>query len=168
MTTELKPPPITRDQIDALITATVDRAEGYTTEEHEAAEVVLRELLAIALEARDLQWQARVAELERDAARLREALVEYQAAQAMPKYGDYSGFVWPKIEMRKPGETAWGWICEKHGLGYQGGCICCQDEYERHRNQKDAEARYARDDTLKAADIKARAALSSEGKGAEG
>ncbi|MGE0350027.1 hypothetical protein [Hydrogenophaga sp.] len=93
--------------------------------------------------------------------RLVEALEEQQAAQAMPIYGDYSGFVWPKVEMRNPGETAWGWICEKHGLGYQSGCICCTDDWKRHQDDRDRAARYARDDALNEASKKARAALES-------
>lgn len=107
---------------------------------------------------------AELRRLDRVNAELVEALEAQQAAQAMPIYGDYTGFVWPKVEMRKPGETAWGWICEKHGLGYQGGCICCADEWKRHQDQKDREARYARDDALHAASNKARAALTSSNK----
>jgi hypothetical protein len=87
-------------------------------------------------------------------------LQEYVAAEEMTKYGDTSDFVWPKIEMRKPGETAWGWVCEKHGLGYQSGCICCHDEYLAHKERKDSSARYARDDALHDACKKARAAIS--------
>ena len=101
--------------------------------------------------------------LDRVNAELREALQAQQEAQAMPIYGNYEGFVWPKVEMRKEGEPSWGWICEKHGLGYQGGCICCSDDWKRHQDTKDREARYARDDALHAASNKARAALSSSG-----
>lgn len=90
---------------------------------------------------------------------LLEALQEYVLAEEMTTYGDASDFVWPKIEMCKPGETAWGWICEKHGLGYQGGCICCHDEYLAHKERKDSSARYARDDALRDARKKARAAI---------
>jgi len=86
-------------------------------------------------------------------------LQEYVAAEEMTKYGDASDFVWPKIEMRKPGETAWGWVCEKHGLGYQSGCICCHEEFVKHKERKDDSARYARDDALHDARKKARMAI---------
>lgn len=99
--------------------------------------------------------------LDRVNAELVEALQAQQNAQAMPVYGDYSDFVWPKVEMRTPGETAWGWICEKHGLGYTGACVCCDGEWKRHQDRKDREARNARDDALQAASNKARAALSA-------
>jgi hypothetical protein len=97
---------------------------------------------------------------------LLEVLKELQAAQEMTTYGDPSDFVWPKSEMRKPGETAWGWICEKHGLGYQGGCICCSDEFTRYKGRKDQEARFARDDALRAASAKARSAIAKATGGA--
>lgn len=83
----------------------------------------------------------------------------YLSAEAMTNYGDSSDFVWPKIEMRHPGQAAWGWICEKHGLGYQSGCIFCRDEFVRHGERKNREARYARDEALRAARDKARAAI---------
>jgi hypothetical protein len=79
------------------------------------------------------------------------ALHAYQAAQAMPIYGDSSDFVGGNITMREPGNSAWGWICDKHGLGYQSGCICCDDDRKRHSERKDREARYARDDAFRAA-----------------
>jgi hypothetical protein len=90
---------------------------------------------------------------------LLEALQEYVLADEMTNYGDASDFVWPKVEMRRPGEPAWGWVCEKHGLGYQSGCICCHDEYLAHKERKDDLARYARDDALHDARKKARAAI---------
>lgn len=93
------------------------------------------------------------------APKLLEALKEYENAEKMPTYGDASDFVWPKLNMRKPGETAWGWICEKHGLGYQSGCICCQNEFDSYRERKNSDARHARDDALYIARKKARAAI---------
>ena len=109
----------------------------------------------------------KLAERDNLVGELVEALQAYDQALAMPTYGDYSGFVWPKIEMRKPGDTAWGWICEKHGLGYQGGCICCRDDMDKFRDQKDREARYARDDALRAARNKASAVLAKAREGAQ-
>lgn len=87
------------------------------------------------------------------------ALKAYESAEAMTIYGDTSDFVWPKREMRHPGETAWGWICEKHGLGYQRECICCRDEFVRHGERKNREARYARDEAFRDARDKARLAM---------
>jgi hypothetical protein len=97
---------------------------------------------------------------------LLEALQAHQTAQSMPVYGDHSDFVWPTSKMRVPGETAWGWICEKHGLGYQSGCICCADDFARHREAKDRNARYARDDALRAAGELGRAAIAKAQGGA--
>lgn len=90
---------------------------------------------------------------------LLEALQAYVQASEMPTYGDASDFVWPKIEMREPGNTAWGWICEKHGLGYQSGCICCCDDFDAHMDRKNQSARYARNYALRDAHAKARAAI---------
>lgn len=90
---------------------------------------------------------------------LLEALKAHQEAEAMPTRGDSSDFVWPKAEMRQPGETASGWICEKHGLGYQSVCICCRDDLEAHSARKDRNARAARDDALRAAREKGIAAI---------
>lgn len=73
------------------------------------------------------------------------------AATKMSNYGDASDFVWPKSSMRKEGEPAWGWICEKHGLGYQGGCICCRKDHAKYVERKNQEARWARDDAIRAA-----------------
>lgn len=108
----------------------------------------------------------RIKEMEQANARLMAAapdllaaLEAYKVAQAMSVYGDASDFDWPTITMREPGNSAWGYICEKHGLGYQGGCICCKDEFQRHQDQKNREARYARDDALRASEAVARAVI---------
>jgi len=92
-----------------------------------------------------------------------EVLKANQIAEAMTTYGDSSDFVWPKSEMRKPGDTAWGWICEKHGLGYQSGCICCSGEFDEYRKRKDQTARYLRDEALREASKMARKALEKHG-----
>lgn len=88
---------------------------------------------------------------ERRVGELEAALQAYQSAEAMSNYGDYSDFVFPKRSMRKEGEPACGWICEKHGLGYWGGCVCCADDFKDHQNRKDREASYARNEALSAA-----------------
>lgn len=90
---------------------------------------------------------------------LLDACLAYQAAEAMSPYGDASDFTFPKRDMRRPGDPAWGWVCEKHGLGYSGVCHCCEGEFAKHKVQKDADARRARDDALSAAREKARAAI---------
>lgn len=101
-----------------------------------------------------------MSEIKRAAAsELLEALQAFLLAEEMSIYGDASDFVWPKIEMRKPGDTAWGWICEKHGLGYQGGCICCRDDFDAYQKGKDYSARCARDAALRDARAKARIAI---------
>jgi len=99
------------------------------------------------------------ARLIASAPELLDALRAYQAAQKMPRYGDYQDFVWPQSKMRHEGEPAYGWVCEKHGLGYQSGCICCYKDFRRHQDQKDQDARYARDDALRAADEIAQSAI---------
>jgi len=91
------------------------------------------------------------------------ALKANQIAEAMTTYGDSSDFVWPKSEMRKPWDTAWGWICEKHGLGYQSGCICCINEFDNYRERKNDDASYARDKALRLASELARKALEKHG-----
>ncbi len=88
-----------------------------------------------------------------------EALKAFRAAHSMSQYGDYSDFVFPDLKERVPGNSAWGTICAKHGLGYGGGCICCADDIKAHRATKDREARSARNDALRAADELASAAL---------
>lgn len=93
----------------------------------------------------------RASAAERRVGELEAALQAYQSAEAMSNYGDYSDFVFPKRSMRKEGEPAWGWICEKHGLGYLGGCVCCADDFKDHQNRKDREASYARNEALSAA-----------------
>lgn len=90
---------------------------------------------------------------------LLEALEAYQTAQAMPEYGDYSGFEVAKRTMRYEGKPEWGHICEKHGLGYDGRCLCCEDDFKRHRADNDRKARNARDDALRDAARKAAAAI---------
>ena len=90
---------------------------------------------------------------------LLEALQAYQTAKAMPTRGSASDFVWPEMTMRVPGDSTWGWICAKHGLGYQAGCVCCRDDLDRYGEEQDRKARYARDDALAAADAKATAAI---------
>ncbi len=90
-----------------------------------------------------------------------DALTAIQDAIGMPTSGDSSDFVWPKSTMRHPGETAYGWICEKHGLGYQSGCICCAGDLKAYREQKDREARYAREDAIRDASKKVRAAIAA-------
>ena len=116
-------------------------------------------------EIEQLAWES-CTELQRlhDAnVELIEALKANQIAEAMPIYGDISDFVWPKSEMRKPGDTAWGWICEKHGLGYQSGCVCCREDFDNYRKRKDQDARYERDKALREASEKARKALEKHG-----
>ena len=90
-----------------------------------------------------------------------DALTAIQDAIGMATSGDSSDFVWPKSTMRHPGETAYGWICEKHGLGYQSGCICCAGDLMAYREQKDREARYAREDAIREASKKVRAAIAA-------
>lgn len=156
---ELKPPPM----------SDVDRAEFETFVKAELGDIAVFDngrYISPKIANYWKLWQHRsalVGELQRDAERLTEALQELLTAQAMTTSGDSSDFVWPTQTMRKPGETAWGWICEKHGLGYTGGCLCCRDEFDRYKNQKDTEARYAREDALKAASKKARTAIAARG-----
>lgn len=90
---------------------------------------------------------------------LLDALLAYQAAQAMPIYGDYSDFEFPKQSMRYEGKPDYGYICEKHGLGYGGGCVCCRDDFAQYQKQKDSDARRARDEALRDAERKAAAAI---------
>ena len=90
-----------------------------------------------------------------------DALTAIQDAIGMATSGYSSDFVWPKSTMRHPGETAYGWICEKHGLGYQSGCICCAGDLMAYREQKDREARYAREDAIREASKKVRAAIAA-------
>ena len=90
---------------------------------------------------------------------LLEALEAYQTAQAMPEYGDYSSFEFAKLTPRYEGKPELGLICEKHGLGYVGRCLCCEDDFERHRADNDRKARNARDDALREAARKAAAAI---------
>ena len=90
-----------------------------------------------------------------------DALTAIQDAIGMATSGDSSDFVWPKSTMRHPGETAYGWICEKHGLGYQSGCICCAGDLMAYREQKDREARYTREDAIREASKKVRAAIAA-------
>jgi hypothetical protein len=101
----------------------------------------------------------RVQENPQIAVELYEALHAYQAAEAMPTYVSASDFVWPKQSMRQEGNPTWGWICETHGLGYRSSCICCSEEYDRHQEQKTANARIARNDALYAAKVIAEKAL---------
>lgn len=91
------------------------------------------------------------------------ALEAYQKAYAMPTYGDASDFAWPKITMRVPGEHAWGYECEKHGLGYSSGCICCRDDFNRHAKNKDQQECNKRDDALREASRLAKTALAAAG-----
>ena len=51
------------------------------------------------------------------------------------------------------------WICEKHGLGYTSSCVCCRDDYEKHREKKNRDARFDRDNALRQAREKSKAAL---------
>lgn len=87
------------------------------------------------------------------------ALEAYESARAMSSYGDASDFEFPGQSMRKPGESAWGYICAKHGLGYQSGCICCSEEFSKHQAQKNRQAVQARNEALCAASDAARAAI---------
>ena len=101
----------------------------------------------------------RIDRLESANQELLDALRAYQSAQKMPRYGDYQDFVWLQSKMRQEGDPAYGWVCEKHGLGYQSRCLCCHRDFERHKERKDRDSQYARDDALRAADEIARAAI---------
>jgi hypothetical protein len=98
-------------------------------------------------------------QLMEDRRALLDALQCFRAAHNMPRYGDYSGFTWANSHMRVEGDPSWGWICERHGLGYQSGCICCRDDFVRHQERQDQNARFSRDDALRDADKKACAAI---------
>jgi hypothetical protein len=92
---------------------------------------------------------------------MKAALEAYQAAQAMPTYGDSSDFVWPESKMRVEGDHNYGYICEKHGLGYQAGCLCCRNDRAKYVEEKNVQARRDRDDAFRAAGDLARAALAA-------
>lgn len=118
-------------------------------------------------EARRMRFRAEEAEFIVRACNNHDALVkalqEYQQASAMKTYGDASDFVWPSVSAKVPGQHAYGFICEKHGLGYQSGCICCRDDFDAHSKEKDRQARDARNDALERAERNARAALTAAG-----
>lgn len=120
---------------------------------------MLQEVAACGPTAEGSEQQEANARLIAAAPELLAALEVYQSAQVMPIYGDSSDFIGGVVTMRLPGNSAYGWICDKHGLGYTGGCICCADERKSYSAQKDREARYARDDALRSAERNARAAI---------
>lgn len=90
-------------------------------------------------------------------AELMEALMAYRTARAMPSYGDYAAIPWES----KAGAVnpSWGGgDCAVHGRWY-GRCYGCGDEWEKLMKQSDRDAVHARDNALRAADEKARAAI---------
>lgn len=92
-----------------------------------------------------------------------QALKAYELASAMPTHGDHSGFIWPKSTLRVPGKREWGYICEKHGLGYSGVCICCQDDFKSNKEELDWQARNKRDEALREASRLLNSALAAAG-----
>lgn len=144
------------------------KREGFSTVYIEARlrAGVLQEVAACGPTEAGQEQQEANARLIAAAPDLLAALEAYTVAQKMPTHGDSSDFVWPEITMRQPGITAYGWICAKHGLGYQSGCICCRNEFDEHQERKNREARYARDDALRAAEVAARAAIDKATAGA--
>lgn len=84
MTKPLTPPPMTRERIQHVY----DTHVGDPTEKLPHTPTDWEDFAQAVATARDAQWAARVAELERDAARLREALQNLTDPKKTPSEGD--------------------------------------------------------------------------------
>lgn len=60
---------------------------------------------------------------------------------------------------RKPGDSAWGTECSKHGLGYGSGCVCCANEAREDAQRRQSLAEWDKRNAIEAAAKVARAAL---------
>ena len=80
---------------------------------------------------------------------LRNALIAYCEARAMPSAGDYASIDYmPPV---KTFEASYGGgVCAKHGQ-YYGRCHCCASEWAELRKQADRGAVHARDNALRRA-----------------